>query len=95
MNLGVVADKEADAEVRRNRLSWAIAAEHEANDRSTIVGEVFGQRGVPATAQLGMRWWAVPKHVQFTTSLGAQRGAGRDGRWLSFGVRFETGDSIF
>ena len=94
-NIGVLSDRETPPGMRRNRLTWAIAAENDTIERWTFVGEVFGQRAMPATAQIGLRWWALPKYVQFTTSLGAQRGAGRDGRWLSFGVRFETGDAIF
>jgi hypothetical protein len=95
LNIGNVSDHEAAPGARKNRLSWNLGAEHEVATRWTIVGEVFGQRGLAETMQLGLRWWAVPRHVQFTTSLGIQRGEGRDGRWLSFGVRFETGDSIF
>jgi hypothetical protein len=95
LNAGIVSDHEAAPGTRKNRPSWAIATEHDATERWTLVGEVFGQRGVPAVAQIGARWWVVPRHVQFTTSLGAQRGEGREGRWASFGVRFETGKSIF
>ena len=94
-NLGAVHDREAEAGMRRNRLTWAMAVEHEANTRWTLVAEVFGQRGVPETVQAGLRWWAVPKYVQLTTSLGVQRGEGREGRWVSFGIRFETGDPLF
>ncbi|MCY7386853.1 MAG: hypothetical protein LH481_02130, partial [Burkholderiales bacterium] len=93
-NLGGVVDREAEPGTRRNRLTWALAAEYETTLRWTLVGEVLGQRGQPATAQVGLRWWALPKYVQFTTSLGAQRGSGRDGRWMSFGIRFETGDPV-
>lgn len=95
LNAGFVSDREAEASTRKNRLSWAIAAEHDATDRWTFVGEVFGQRDVPATVQVGLRFWALPKYMQLTTSLGAQRSEGRDGRWVSVGVRFETGGSIF
>ena len=94
VNLGAIVDREAEPGMRRNRLTWALAAEHEATPRWTLVGEVFGQRGQPETAQIGLRWWALPKYIQFTTSLGSQRGMGRDGHWMSFGIRFETGDSI-
>ena len=94
-NIGVVSDREAEPDIPRNRLTWGLAAEHEATTRWTLLGEVYGQRGQPETVQIGLRWWALPKYVQFTSSVGAQRGAGRDGRWLSFGIRFETGDSIF
>lgn len=94
-NIGVVSDREAEPGVRRNRLTWGFAAEHEATTRWTLLGEVYGQRGQPETAQIGVRWWALPKYLQFTSSVGAQRGTGSDGRWLSFGIRFETGDSIF
>lgn len=94
-NLGIVLDREAEPGMRRNRLTWAVATEHEASSRWTLVAEVFGQRGVPETVQLGMRWWAIPKYVQFTTSLGVQRAQGRDGRWFSIGIRFETGDPVF
>jgi hypothetical protein len=95
LNAGIVSDHEAAPGMRKNRASWAIATEHDATEQWTLVGEVLGQRGVPAIAQIGARWWAVPRHVQFTTSLGAQRGEGREGRWVSFSVRFETGKSIF
>lgn len=44
---------------------------------------------------MGLRWWAVPNYVQFTASIGSQRGLGREGRWMSFGVRFETAHSIY
>ncbi len=94
-NIGGLNDREAEPGTRRNRLTWALAAEHEATARWTLVSEVFGQRGQPETAQLGLRWWALPRYIQFTPSVAAQRGGGRDGRWVSFGIRFETGDSIF
>lgn len=94
VNVGTISDHQSAPGSRKNRLSWAIATEHEASARWTVAGDVFGQRGVPATAQLGLRWWVLPKYMQFTTSFGAQRGEGRDGRWVSLGVRFETGDSI-
>ena len=94
-NLGGVADPGAVPGTRRNRMTWGFAAEHEATPRWTLLGEVYGQHGQPETAQVGLRWWALPKYIQFTSSVAAQRGAGRDGRWVSFGIRFETGDSIF
>lgn len=95
LNFGNVSDREAAPGTRRNRLSWGIAVETEASARWTLVGEALGQRGLPVAAQVGLRWWVVPKYVQFTTSLGAQRGEGRDGCWVSFGVRFEAGDAFF
>lgn len=94
-NLGVVADREAEPGVRRNRSTWGLAAEHEVTPSWTLLAEVIGQHGQPETAQIGVRWWALPKYIQLTSSLGAHRGEGRDGRWVSFGIRFETGDSIF
>ena len=94
-NIGGVVDREAEPGTRRNRLTWALATEHEASARWTLAAEVFGQRGQPETAQIGLRWWALPRYIQFTSSVAAQRGAGRDGRWVSVGIRFETGDSIF
>lgn len=95
VNLGGVADFEATLGTRRNRSTWGLAAEHEVTPRWTVLGEVIGQHGQPETAQIGVRWWALPKYIQLTSSLGAHRGEGRDGRWVSFGIRFETGDSIF
>lgn len=91
-NLGVVFDREADVDPRRSRQTWAIAVEHEATSRWTVVAELFGQRGVPQSAQFGLRWWAIPKYVQLTTSLGSQRSMGSDGRWMSVGIRFESPD---
>ena len=94
-NIGGVIDPEAEPGTRQNRMTWALAAEHEASAHWTLAGEVLGQRGQPQTAQIGLRWWALPKYIQFTSSVAAQRGAGQEGRWVSFGIRFETGDSIF
>ncbi|MEQ1515456.1 MAG: hypothetical protein ABL931_03090, partial [Usitatibacteraceae bacterium] len=85
LNVGAVRDFEAAPDTRKNRFAWALAVEHNATERWTIVGEAFGQRGMPTTTQAGIRWWALPKHVQLTSSLGAQRGEGRDGRWVSLG----------
>ena len=93
LNLGTVHDREAAA-VPRNRLTWGVAGEHQANFRLTLVGEAFGQRGFPAIAQIGLRWWAVADWVQLTASTGAQRGEGREGRWVSFGIRLETVNAL-
>lgn len=95
VNLGNVSNREVPPGARKNRLSWGIATETDVTSRWTIVAEVVGQRGLPETAQVGLRWWALPKYIQLTTSVGTQRGVGRDGRWLSMGLRLETGDPIF
>ena len=93
-NLGLVFDREADVDMRRTRPTWAIAVEHESTTRWTVVAELFGQRGVPNSAQFGLRWWTIPKYVQLTTSLGTQRSMGSDGRWISIGIRFESPDWV-
>ncbi|MBL8518427.1 MAG: hypothetical protein JNM76_15810 [Betaproteobacteria bacterium] len=67
----------------------AAAIEHDLNDRVTLVGEVFGTKGEPTAAQIGGRYWIVNKKVQLTASIGQERNGGRDGRWTSFGIRFE------
>jgi len=95
LNFGWVGDHEADRDARRNRFAWAIAMERDLSVRWTVVAEAFGQQTLPEAAQVGLRWWAVPAHVQFTTSVGALRGMGRDGRWVSLGVRFETVGAIY
>jgi hypothetical protein len=95
LNLGLVRDREAAGALRANRMTWAMAFEQDFNSRLTIVGEVFGERGLPHTALLGLRWWVLPRYVQLTGGFGAQRGEGRDGRWTSLGIRFETGDPVF
>jgi hypothetical protein len=95
LNAGWIHDREAGNEARRDRFTWAVAVESDVSARWTVVAEVFGQQGLPEAAQVGLRWWAVPGHVQFTTSIGTLRGLGQDGRWTSFGVRFETARSIF
>jgi hypothetical protein len=95
LNAGMVADREALPGTRKNKFSWALAAEHDATERVTLVGELFGERGMPATSQIGVRWWLMPKQAQLTTSIGTQRGGGRDARWASIGIRFETAKPIF
>lgn len=67
----------------------AAGVEHDLTDRVTLVGEVFGTRGEPTTAQVGGRYWIVSKKVQLTASVGQERNGGRDGRWTSLGIRFE------
>ena len=94
-NVGLVRDSAAQDGQLQSRYTWALAAEHEASPRWTVVCDMFGQRKVPRSSQAGVRWWAVPKYMQLTTSLGTQRGQGRDGRWASFGLRFETGGPVF
>jgi hypothetical protein len=95
VNVGLVQDSGAQEELRRNRSSWGLAAENQVSDRWTVVAEAFGQQGLPEAAQVGLRWWAMPKHVQLTSSIGAQRGLGREGRWVSLGIRLETGEPVF
>ncbi|MEO8103686.1 MAG: hypothetical protein ABI790_14275 [Betaproteobacteria bacterium] len=90
LNAGWINDRAAAIGVRRNRRTWAAAVERDVSARWTLVAEAYGQQSQPDTAQLGLRWWAVPGYMQFTSSLGTQRGLGREGRWLSIGVRFET-----
>ena len=63
--------------------------------RWTAFAEASGQKGLPEAVQVGLRGWALPNIMQFTTSIGALREMGQDGRWLSVGVRFETAVSIF
>lgn len=67
----------------------AAAVEHDLTDRLTLVGEVFGTRGEPTTAQIGGRYWIVNKKVQLTASVGQERNGGSEGRWTSLGIRFE------
>lgn len=95
LNIGQVRESEAVEGAPRHRHSWAVAIENEVNERWTLVAEVVGQKGMPESAQAGLRWWAIAKYVQLTTSLGMQRGEGREGRWMSLGIRFETGNALF
>ncbi len=95
LNAGWASDRAADAGARKHRSTWGVAIERDVTSRWTLVGEAFGQRGLPETAQLGVRWWMVPKAVQLTASMATQRGLGREGRWASFGVRFESGGPLF
>jgi hypothetical protein len=86
LNLGTLRNSEE----RKWKATWAGAVEHDLTEKLTLVGEVFGARGESATTQTGLRYWVVAKKVQLTASLGQQRDAGRDGRWTSIGIRFET-----
>ena len=95
VNVGWVNDREAASGTRRNRGAWGAAVESNVSARWTVVAEAFGQQGQPQAAQLGLRWWAVPKYLQLTTSVGAQRGLGREGRWMSLGVHLETAGSLY
>lgn len=86
LNLGTLRNSEE----RKWKTTWAGAVEHDLTEKVTLVGEVFGARGEPSTAQAGLRYWLVAKKVQLTASVGKQRDSGSDGRWTSIGIRFET-----
>lgn len=91
-NLGVIFDREADGDTQRTKPTCAIAVEHEVSPRWMVVAALFGQRGDRQSVQCGLRWWAVPKYLQLTTSLGTQRSMGSDGCRMSSGMRFEFPD---
>ncbi len=86
LNLGTLRNSEE----RKWKTTWAGAVEHDLTEKVTLVGEVFGTRGEPSTAQAGLRYWLVAKKLQLTASFGKQRDSGSDGRWTSIGIRFET-----
>lgn len=90
VNLGHISSRDPATATRSARFFRGAAAEWNVTPRWTLVGEVFGQRGLPQTRQVGVRAWLLPDYVQLTTSVGQARGLGRDGRWFSLGVRLET-----
>jgi hypothetical protein len=88
-NAGLAHDRSSNAGAERRHWIAATAFEADVTPQWTLVGEVFKQQGISTILQAGARRWVVKDTVQLTGSIGAQRGAGREGRWFSLGVRFE------
>ena len=88
-NIGLVRDRPSIVGAEKRHWMTAAAFEVDVTSRWTLVGEIFRQQGSPTTLQAGARRWLAKDAVQLTGSIGAQRDAGREGRWFSVGLRFE------
>lgn len=83
-----------DKALSRERLTWGIGSEINANDRLTIVAESFGDNHANPYWQTGVRYAIIPNLFQIDATVGRQTGADQGNRWISFGLRF-TPASLF
>ena len=90
LNTGWLHDKA----LSRERLTWGVGSEVNANERLTIVAESFGDNDANPYWQTGARYAIIPHLLQVDATVGRQTGTDHGNRWISFGVRF-TPASLF
>lgn len=82
-NLGALHSKDE----KHTYVTWGLGSETEINSRTYFIGEVFGQNKGNPFFQLGVRYWLLPKHVQFDTTYGNRMNNNSDEQWFSIGLR--------
>jgi hypothetical protein len=68
--------------------TWGLGGEVGLGPRSFAIGEVFGETGLPAKTQLGLRYWISPQKLQMDTTYGQALRGGKEERWISIGFRW-------
>ena len=74
-------------DTRETRMTWGLGSETAATERIYVIAEAFGLDTGRPLVQGGLRYWAVPGHVQIDTTIGTSLSDPHDGRWLSIGLR--------
>jgi hypothetical protein len=75
----------------RNMTVWGIAAEANAGERFTLLGEVFGENTQRPFLRVGGRYRAIKGHLEFDLTLVTRPGGTREERFVSLGVTWQTG----
>lgn len=75
----------------RNLTLWGIAAEANASERWTLLGEVFGENAARPFVRVGARFAAIKDHLDVDVSAVTRPGGTREERFVSLGVTWLTG----
>ncbi len=83
LNAGGVDNRDAN----RRGVTWGVGGEFYVHPRFMLAAEAYGATGFERFAQLGVRIWLVPDHVQLDASYGGSLQRFGDVHWNSIGVR--------
>jgi hypothetical protein len=87
VNLGWRRDRAS----QRNNATWGVATEAFLVPSLSLVAEAFGNTRDNVFWQTGFRYFIVLRRVQLDATIGAQHNEGREGRWISIGLRITAG----
>ncbi len=76
-----------ERETHNHRLTWGVGGELQTTSRLYVIAESYGQNKGGTFFQTGLRFWAVPNHVQIDTTFGSQFGHLAEQRAFSIGLR--------
>lgn len=82
-NLGGLDNRD----IGRRGFSWGLGAELYLTPRVMLAAETYGATGFDRFAQVGVRLWVVPDHVQIDASYGGNLQNFGAVHWTSIGVR--------
>ena len=74
--------------LRMSHGTWGLGGELGVGPRTFVIGEVFGESGMPAKTQAGLRHWISPQKLQMDTTYGQALRGGKEERWISIGFRW-------
>lgn len=83
LNAGCVDNRDAN----RRGVTWGVGGEFYVHSRFMLAAEAYGATGFERFAQVGLRIWLVPDHVQLDASYGGSLQRFGDVHWNSIGVR--------
>lgn len=82
-NVGAIDNRDAD----RRGMTWGLGGEFYVHPRFMLAAEAYGATGFERFAQVGVRPWIVPEHVQLDGSYGGSLERFGDVHWNSIGIR--------
>jgi hypothetical protein len=91
MAVHVNAGSVRDAAANRNLTLWGVAGEAKANERWTLLGEVFGENSGRPFIRVGARFAAIKDQLDVDVSAVTRPGGTREERFVSLGVTWVTG----
>jgi hypothetical protein len=80
-----------DPDAQRNLTVWGAAVEGRVSERVALLAEAFGANSNKPFLRAGLRWTAVPGHLDFDLSWVARPGGTRDERLVSIGFTWQPG----
>lgn len=82
-NVGGIDNRDAG----RRGMTWGLGGEFYVHRRFMLAAEAYGATGFERFAQVGVRLWIVPDHVQLDASYGGSLQRFHDVHWNSIGIR--------
>lgn len=68
--------------------TWGLGTEITLTERTVLIAETYGEKGVNIQGQMGLRYWIIRDRIQVDATLGSDlEGQISRGRWVSIGLR--------